>query len=48
MEQEINEIKEQIVFLEALLELNSNRLEQAIETNRILIRFLKEKPNLAE
>ncbi|MGY3766820.1 hypothetical protein ACWOAH_09875 [Vagococcus vulneris] len=43
MEQEIKELKERIIFLEALLELNSHVLEKAIETNRILIEYLKEK-----
>lgn len=41
MEQEINELKERIIFLEALLELNSRGLEKAIETNRMLISYLK-------
>ena len=43
MEQEINELKERIVFLEALLELNSHGLDKAIETNRMLIEYLKNK-----
>ena len=41
MEQEIKDLKERIIFLEALLELNSKGLEKAIETNRILIDYLK-------
>lgn len=41
MEQEINELKERIIFLEALLELNSHGLEKALETNKILINYLK-------
>lgn len=45
MEQEIQELKERIIFLETLLELNSHGLEKSIETNRILINYLKESPN---
>lgn len=41
MEQEIKDLKERIIFLEALLELNSHGLEKAIETNRILVKYLK-------
>ncbi|MFC4698492.1 MULTISPECIES: hypothetical protein [Lactobacillales] len=49
MEQEIKELKERIVFLEALLELNSHGLEKSIETNRVLIEYLKNrKINSAE
>ena len=41
MDQEIKDLKERIVFLEALLELNSHGLEKAIETNRLLIEYLR-------
>ena len=41
MEQENEYLKERIAFLEALLELNSKGLEKAIETNKILINYLK-------
>lgn len=43
MEQEIKELKEQIAFLEALLDLNSESLKKAIETNRMLIEYLKKQ-----
>ncbi|WP_270364382.1 hypothetical protein [Enterococcus malodoratus] len=43
MKQEIKVLKERIIFLEALLELTSHGLEKAIETNRILIEYLKNK-----
>lgn len=43
MEQENKYLKERIAFLEALLELNSRGLEKAIETNSILIQYLKNK-----
>ena len=35
------ELKERILFLEALLEMNTVGLEKAIETNRLLIDYLR-------
>lgn len=45
MEQENKELKERVIFLEALLEMNAAGLEKAIETNRMLIEYLKENKN---
>lgn len=41
MELEIKELKERIIFLEALLELNSHSLKKSLETNRMLLDYLK-------
>ena len=41
MEQGIQELKERIAFLEVLLELNSHAIEKSIETNKVLINYLK-------
>lgn len=41
MEQENKYLKERVTFLEALLELNSKSLEKSLETNRLLIDYLK-------
>lgn len=43
MDQEIKALKEKVVFLEALLDMNSHSLKTAIETNEKLIEFLKTK-----
>jgi hypothetical protein len=43
MDQEIKALKEKVVFLEALLDMNSQSLKTAIETNEKLIEFLKTK-----
>lgn len=43
MEKEIQVLKERVVFLEALLELNSQSLKTAIETNEKLMEYLKTK-----
>ncbi|MBO0477936.1 hypothetical protein DOK76_12755 [Vagococcus sp. DIV0080] len=43
MEQENKELKEMVIFLEALLEMNAAGLEKAIETNRMLIDYLRKK-----
>ncbi|MFW3538226.1 hypothetical protein [Vagococcus fluvialis] len=48
MEKENNELKERIVFLEALLEMNAAGLEKAIETNRMLIEYLRKQSNSAQ
>ncbi|MGM8213543.1 hypothetical protein ACLIBH_12270 [Virgibacillus sp. W0430] len=43
MEKEIVYLKEKVKFLELLLEVNSETLEKAIETNRLLIEELKRR-----
>lgn len=43
MEQEIKTLKERVVFLEALLDMNSQSLKTAIETNEKLIEHFKTK-----
>ena len=43
MEQEIKTLKERVVFLEALLDMNSQSLKTAIETNEKLIEHFKMK-----
>lgn len=43
MEQENQYLKDRIAFLEALLEVNTQGLKIAIETNRKLIDYLKKE-----
>ncbi|EOL45784.1 hypothetical protein [Enterococcus caccae] len=43
MDLEVKYLKEKIEFLEALLELNSNSLQKAMESNRKLIDYIKYK-----
>ena len=43
MEQKIKELEERILFIEALLEVNSQSLKMAIETNEKLIEHFKTK-----
>lgn len=43
MEKEIEYLKERNAFLEKLLEVNSETLSKAMQTNRILIEELKKR-----
>lgn len=43
VDEEIKFLKERIEFLEALLELNSLSLEKAMETNKKLIDYIRNK-----
>lgn len=41
MEKENEYLKEKIVFLEAMLEINGKTLEKSITTNQVLMDFLR-------
>lgn len=43
MEYTIKHLMERIIFLEALLEVNSGTLDKAMKTNRMLIEELKKR-----
>lgn len=43
MEQENKYLKERIAFLEALVDMQYESVKKAIETNRVLINYLKDK-----
>lgn len=43
LEQENEQLKEKIYFLETILEMNTNSLDKAMETNRMLMEELKKK-----
>lgn len=45
MEQENQYLKERIAFLEALVDLQADTINTALETNSTLVKYLKDKEN---
>lgn len=43
MNQENQYLKDRIAFLEAMIDLQTDTINKALETNRILINYLKDK-----